>query len=64
LITAFIQDQHAAGQVRPRRDLGLNLVKDGLARPGRIGHEVLEGLSVIIEGHHAPGNLGIRARRV
>jgi hypothetical protein len=34
------------GQGRGRLDLGLNLVEHRGSRPGRVGHEVLQGLPI------------------
>src|SRR5262245_13821776 len=57
LIRTFIQNQRAPlGQCHRRPDLGLNLVEYGLARPRRVGHKVLQGLSVV--PGHVPRHVG------
>ena len=47
LIGALIQDQRAPrGQHGCGLDLRLDLLEHGLPRPGRVGHEMLQGLSI------------------
>jgi len=46
---------------RPLTYFDLNLIEDGLGRPGGIGHAVLQTLAVIVEIDYPPSDIGIVA---
>ncbi len=61
LIAGFVQRQDAAAQVRVVTDLLLDSGKNLLGCPRGIGHELLEGLTVIARGDDRPGDVGVVA---
>ena len=58
LVGTLIQDQEAAlGQLRRGTNVSLDALIDALSRPGRVGHEMLQRLSVV--SFSLPGDPGI-----
>ena len=59
LIGTLIQDQHPArAQLRRRRDLALHLLDRRLRQPGRVGHKLLQVLSILVGVYHPARNVG------